>query len=247
MNRFTSLSDDFYVNMYLRTEMDLPSHRDSVLSFFEQIQKKYPTMKNFSNRDKGDFILEEDKDQGMYRWCSIDSRRLSSGYVNPPEVEDALEQHKLVLDIIPYMLSFSPMDCEAIDLLYGFDFTYRGNHNQLVAEALGVSPAIERLAEVPGTSVINYEPSFTLALDDDCQLQCRLSIETRTGWYQIRTGDYAEDQLSVYLTTRHVGSLRPQSSLVEIFDKLARTSSEMVEEYVIDNILRPLAQTIALK
>ena len=60
-------------------------------------------------------------------------------------MDDAIEQHRLVLELAPYMLSLSPIDCEAIDLLFGFDFTYRGNHNQLVAEVLGVSPSLEKL------------------------------------------------------------------------------------------------------
>ena len=107
-------------------------------------------MRNFYCRDRGDFVLEEDKDKGSYRWCTIEPRRVCSGHVNPESVEEALEQHELVLDLAPYTLSVSPLDCEALDLLFGFDFTYRGNHNQLVAEALGVSPAMERILEIPG-------------------------------------------------------------------------------------------------
>ena len=57
MNLYSSLSDDFYVNMNLSTEMELPGGRESVLNFFERLQKKYPTMRNFYCREKGDFIL----------------------------------------------------------------------------------------------------------------------------------------------------------------------------------------------
>ena len=99
-----------------------------------------------------------------------------------------MEQHKLVLELAPYMLSVSPLDCEALDLLFGFDFTYRGNHNQLMAEALGVSPSMEPIMELPGATVINYEPSLTIALDPDCRMQLRISVETRTNAYQIRIG-----------------------------------------------------------
>src|SRR5262245_7888610 len=133
MHRYSSLSDDFYVNMNLSTEMELPTNRESALQFFERLQKQYPSMANFYSRDKGDFILEEDKDRGHYRWCTIEPKRLCSGQVNPEGIEDALAQHQLVLELAPYMLSLSPIDCEALDLLFGFDFTFRGNHNQLVA------------------------------------------------------------------------------------------------------------------
>ena len=39
MNRYSSLSDDFYVNMNLSTEMELPANRETVLHFFERVQK----------------------------------------------------------------------------------------------------------------------------------------------------------------------------------------------------------------
>lgn len=247
MNRYSSLCDDFYVNMNLGTEMELSTNRETVLHYFERIQKKYPTMRNFFCREKGDFVLEEDKDRGQYRWATIEHRRVCSGQVNPEKVDDALEQHRLVLELAPYMLSVSPLDCEVLDLLFGFDFTYRGNHNQLVAEALGVSPAMERLAELPGVNVINFEPSVTLALDEDCRMQCRLSIETRTNAYQVRTGDYPEEQLSVYLTARQYGSLGPDTTFVTALESLAKTCHEMVDNYVIDAVLRPLARTIAMK
>lgn len=247
MNRYSSLCDDFYVNMNLSTEMELPTNRETILHFFERIQKKYPTMRNFYCREKGDFVLEEDKDQGQYRWSTIEARRVCSGQVNPQSIDEALEQHKLVLELAPYLLSVSPLDCEALDLLFGFDFTYRGNHNQLVAEALGLSPALERLVDVPGATVINYEPSVTLALDEECRVQCRLSLETRTNAYQVRTGDYPEEQLSVYLTARQYGSLGPDMTFVQALENLTQVCYEMVDSYVVEHVLRPLARTIATK
>lgn len=247
MNRYSSLCDDFYVNMNLSTEMELPNSRETVLHYFERLQKKYPTMRNFYCREKGDFVLEEDKDRGQYRWATIEPRRVCSGQVNPATVDEALEQHRLVLELVPYMLTVSPLDCESLDLLFGFDFTYRGNHNQLVSEALGTSPALERLAEIPGSCVINYEPSITLALDEECRLQCRLSIETRTNAYQVRTGDYPEEQLSVYLTARQYGSLGPDTTFVAAVSRLSEICFEMVDNYVVENVLRPLARAIALK
>jgi len=247
MNRYSDLCDDFYVNMNLGTEMELPANRETVLHFFERVQKTYPTMRNFYCRERGDFVLEEDKDKGNYRWCTIESRRVCSGQVNPETIEGAMEQHRLVLDLAPYMLSVSPLDCEALDLLYGFDFTYRGNQNQLVTEALGVSPAMERLAEIPGSTVINHEPSLTIALDEECRTQFRLSVETRTNAYQVRTGDFPEEQLSVYVTARQYGSLEAEKTFVETLERLGEVCCEMIENHVIENILGPLARTISLK
>lgn len=247
MQRYASYCDDFYVNMNLSTEMELPQNRETVLHYFEQVQKKYPTMRNFYQREKGDFVLEEDKDRGQYRWTTIEPRRLCSGQVNPDHVDEAIGQHRVVLELAPYMLSVSPLDCEALDVLFGFDFTYRGNHNQLVAEALGLSPAVERLAEYPGATVVSYEPSVTIALDEDCRVQCRLSVETRTTPYHIRTGEYPEEQLSVYLTARQYGSLGSDTTFVDSLDRLSQLCHDLVDSHVIEHVLQPLARAIAMK
>jgi len=247
MTPYASVADDFYVNMNLATEMDLPSQRETVLQYFEQVQRRYPAMRKFYCRDKRDYVLEEDKEQGRYRWAAVEARRLCSGQVNPASLDEALAQHRLVLDLAPAFLSVSPLDCEAIDVLFGFDFAYRGNHNALLAEALGVGPSLERFAELPGSRVINCEPSLTLALDEDCRTQVRIGTESRTNAFQVRTGDFAEEQLSVYVTARQYGSLDPGTSYVEALERLAGIAREVVENCVVEQILRPLARTISLK
>jgi hypothetical protein len=247
MNRYSQFSDDFYINMNLSTEMELPSGRETILHYFERLQKKYPNMRKFYCRDRRDFVLEEEKDRGSYRWATVENRRVCSGQVNPPSLDSALDQHRLVLELAPFMLSVSPLDCEALDVLFAFDFTYRGNHNQLVAEALGLSPALERVLDVPGATVMNFEPSVTLALDEECRTQMRLSIETRTSAYHIRTGEYPEEQLSVYLTARQYGSLPPETTYCQVLDQLARACQEFLDSHVIDQVLQPLARTIATK
>jgi len=117
----------------------------------------------------------------------------------------------------------------------------------VVSEALGVAPAYERLAEIPGITVINYEPSFTIALDEECRLQCRVSVETRTNAYQVRTGDFPEEQLSVYVTARQYGSLAPNCTFSDTLGKLHRVCQDVIENHVVDQVLRPMARTIALK
>lgn len=247
MSRYSSFSDDYYVNMNLNTEMELPQSRETVLHFFEQIQKKYPTMRNFYGRERGEFVLEEDKDRGNYRWATIETRRVCSGFVNPETIDLALAQHMLILDLVPYCLSMSPLDCESLNIMFGFDYTYRGNHNELLVEALGVVPAFERLTEIEGATVICNEPSIQLSLDEDCRIQCRLNIETRTSAYHVRTGEYPEEQLSVYLTARRYGSLDAGETYVSAMERLTRICLDLVDNYVVDNVLRPLQKTIAIK
>ena len=246
MNPYNSLADDYYVNMNLSTEMELSSGRETILHYFEQMQKMYPQMRNFYAREKGDFVLEEDKDSGSYRWCSVEPRRICSGYVNPGTIEDALAQHRLALEIAPYGLSVSTLDCEVLDLLVGFDFSYRGNQNELIAEALGVCPAFEKLSTMPGATFIGNEPSLTVALDPECRIQCRVNVETRTNAYQIRTQDFQEEQVSVYVTARQYGSLSPDTTYVAAIERLARIAQDVVDGYVVHSVLEPLARAISL-
>ena len=244
--RYHSFCDDYYVNMNLNTEMELPQTRDTVLHFFEQVKKHHPGMRNFYSRERGEYVLEEDKDRGDYRWVSIEARRVSSGFVNPSSIEEAMKQHCLILDMVPYALSVSPLDCESLNVMYGFDYTYRGNHNQLLADALGIVPAFEKMTEIQGATILANEPSIQFALDEECRTQCRLSIEPRTSAYHVRMKEFPEEQLSVYFTARRYGSLDGEETYVSAMKKLADICHEVVDGYIVENVLRPLQQAIAI-
>jgi hypothetical protein len=227
--------------------MELPQAREPVLHFFDALQKSYPRMTDFERRESGEYVLEEDREQGSYRWVSLDPRRLSSGYVNPPALEDADTQHERVLDVAPYHLDFSPLDIEALDVLFVFDFNYAGNHDEVVAEALSVNSPLEQLLQVPGSRVLNFEPAVMLALDEHCRLQSRLSIETRTNVYHVRTGQYPEAPISVYFTVRQYWGRQPFKTLGESYQNQRRICQELVDSHVVPAVIRPLAQTIAAK
>ena len=246
MNRYASCCDDFYCNVTLNTEMELNSNRESAIHFFEQIRKRFPTMKNFYARERGEFVLEEDKESGQYRWTSCEPKRICSGVVNPPSMDDAFQQHHFVLDLAPYSMGASPIDCESLNVVYGFDFTYRGNHNQLVVDTLGVSPSFDGLLDLTGATAISYEPSIQFALDECCKTQCRLAVETRSNAYHVRTGDFPEEQLSVYLTLRRYGSLDNHDDYITAVNRLRQLCDEIVDRFVVEQILVPLQQNISI-
>lgn len=247
MHRFGSCCDDFYLNMTLNTELELNGSRESVVHYFEQVRKKFPVMRNFFSRERGEFVLEEDKEQGHYRWTSCEAKRICSGYVNPGSLGLAIAQHQYILELAPFALAASTLDCESLNVVYGFDFTYRGNHNQVVADALGLPPALEGLLELPGSSAIAYEPALQISLDPECRTQVRVSVETRSNAYHVRTGEFPEEQISVYVTGRRYGSLENDESYVQAFNKLNEICESIVERHVVDQILLPLQQSIAIK
>jgi hypothetical protein len=247
MNPYPSLSDDFGVYTYLNTKLELPQGREAVLHFFDSLQKTFPRMTDFERRESGEYVLEEDRDQGSYRWVSLEGRRLSAGFVNPPSLEDADAQHERVLELAPYHLDFSPLDIEALDVLFVFDFVYAGNHDEVVAEALAVNSPLESLVQLPGSRVLNFEPAMMLSLDEHCRLQARLSIETRTNAFQVRTGQFPEAPISVYFTVRQYWGRQPFKTLAESYQNQRRICQELVDSHVVPGVIRPLAQTIAAK
>lgn len=247
MNPYSSLCDDFGVYSYLNTKMELPSSRETVLHFFDSLRKAYPQMTDFECRENGEFVLEEDREQGAYRWCTLETRRVCTGYVNPPDLAAADEQHERILEAAPYHLNFNALDCESLDVLFAFNFMFTGNHDEVVAEALGLNTTLESILQMPGSRVINYEPSLMLSLDDACRLQCRLSTETRTNAYQIRTGRFSEAPISVYFTVRQYWGRQPYPTFMESYQNQRRICKELVDSHIIPSVIRPLAQTIAAK
>ena len=247
MNPYNSLCDDFGVYTYLNTEMQLPTGRETVLHFFETLQKTFSGMTHFYTRETGEFVLEEDKEAGSYRWATLEPRRLCSGFVNPPTLEAADQQHERVLEIAPYHLNLNLLDCEALDVLFAFDFVFNGNHDEVVAEAFGLTTTLESLLGLPNSRIINYEPSVMLALDEGLRLQCRLSIETRTNAYQVRTSQFHDEPISVYFTVRQYWGGQPYQSFIESYQRQRQLCQELVDSHVVPAVIQPLARAIAAK
>lgn len=247
MNPYGPLCDDFAVSVNLATKLELPSRRETVLHFFERLQKSFPKMTDFDRRDNGDCALEEERESGSYRWVTLESRRLNLGYVNPPELEEADETAERILDIAPAHLDLSPLDAEALDVMFTFDFMYAGNHDEVVAEALATGTALENLISLPNSKVLNYEPTIMFALDENCRLQCRLSVETRTNAFQVRTGQFPDAAISVYFTVRQYWGKLAFKSYTESYRNQRRIAQELVDSHVVPHVIQPLSHIISAK
>ncbi len=244
---YGAFGDEYYVNMNLSTEMELPQGRESVLHYFEQVRKRYPNMSNFYCREKDEFVLEEEKDNGAYRWVSTEPKRINSGMVNPESFVDACEQHHAVLEMVPYELSVSPLDCESLSVMLGFDFVCKGNHNEILQDAIGVAPGLDKFTQLPYGKILSHEPAIQFSLDEDCRTQCRISFETRTTAFQVRSCEFSEEPLSVYLMVRRYDSLGVDENFAAEFNRLAGLCRDLVDEYLIESVLQPLQTAIAIR
>jgi hypothetical protein len=247
MNPYPTLCDDFGVYVYLNTKVDLPSGSETVLHFFDTVQKAFPELTEFERRDSGEYVLQEDRDQDATRSVSLDARRLVSAYNNPATLEEADRQHERVLGLAPYHLDLIGLNCESLEVVFSFDFVYPGNHDEVIAEALAVNTPFDPLMQHPGAKVLHYEPSMVIALDEKCRLQARLWVESRTSTYQVQTGQYPEAPISVYVMVNQVWGQSAPGSFVESYQNQRKIVQDLVDTYVIPNVLRPLHQTISSK
>ncbi|MCS7022576.1 MAG: hypothetical protein NZ703_01665 [Gemmataceae bacterium] len=245
MNPYASWCDEFGVTVYVHSRLDMPTNRETILHFFEAVHKGQPSLTDFDKRGEDEYFLEEDRESGTYRWVSLDRRRLSCGYVNPPTLESADEHIHRILELAPYYLDLSSLATDSMDVMYYFDLIYQGNHDQLVMEALSGGTPLESFGQLAGVRVLHYQPTITLALDESFQLQARLSVETRSSIYHLRTGQTPpESPISIYLTVRQFWHRQPPASFVEAYQQQRRLLEELVQGHVLPQVLQPLARAI---
>jgi hypothetical protein len=244
-NSYCSFCEDFYVNMRLGSQMALPHQRETVLHFFEQIQKAFPNMSRFRKADNGELNLEEDRGKQSYRWTSLESRRLSSGHVNPASVEEAMSLHTLLLQQAPYQLGVSPVEIDYLDILFGFDLEFTGNHDEIIAESLFAESPLTCLTEEREARAVDFQPTVTVALSDDCRLQARIDVITRTNSYQVRTGEYSDDVISVYLVLRRFWGDRPKLSMDKLALQMAERADALCTNHIVPKVIKPISAAIA--
>lgn len=247
MNPYSTFCDDFGVYVYLNTKMDLPSASETVLHFFHTVQKAFPELTEFERRESGEFILEEERDRDSVRSVALDTRRLVSAYTNPPTLEDADRQHERVLEVAPYHLDLTALNCDSLEVVFSFDFVYQGNHDEVIAEALAPSSPFEPFMQHNGVKVLHYEPSMVIALDEKCRLQARLWVESRTNTFQVQSSEFPEAPISVYLMVNQVWGTTAPATFAESYQHQRKLCQELVDAYAIPNVLRPLHQTISSK
>jgi len=243
---FSSLCDDLYYDMYVNTELDLPTSRDTILSFFERIQRHFPTMNTFSRREEQEYCLEESRDTGHYRWVAIEKDRIASGVVNPDRLEEVYRQHKLVLEVMPYMLGVSHLDIHSLDVTFVMDFDYSGNHDEIIAEALFGATAFTCLLDLPSARPINFSPVVVVALSDDCRTQARISVESKTNITDPGRKEQVDDEaISLAFTIRQYPTGVGKFDALSSFECQSRLAEQLMAEKIIPNFVYPLTNAIA--
>ena len=84
-----------------------------------------------------------------------------------------------------------------------------------------------------------------VALDSECFLQARVAIETRNSNYQVRTGVYDQEPISVYFTIRAYPRGGQRFDMVESIKQQGQVGEDLLGRVVIPSVVRPIAAAIA--
>ncbi len=243
-----AVCDDFYVSSRLFLKMEMALERETVLHFFDRIRKEYPRLSKLRRREDGAVMLEEETEEDgvSRRWVRLDRTALRFGHFAPNSTDEVRRFGELIFTQAPYHLSFSDIDYDHLEVVYGFDLAYRGNHDHLVAQTLlSDQGAGGFLFGEEAAHVIDAQPYFGIALSPDCDLQAYAEVKSRTGTYEIRQGNYETQPISVLLTLRKYWGVDPPKTLDVALSTLFDCSDELAVDRVIPGFVNPLAAAIA--
>jgi len=249
-NTLGAQCDEFYVSSRLFLKLDLTLERETVLHFFERVRREYPALNRFRRREDGSLILEECDEEGgeaaTRHWIRLEAGALRFGCFSPPSSRDCREFSAFVLEQAPYHLTLSDLDIDHLEVVYGFDMEYSGNHDQLVAETLFADhPLAAFVLGEESAHTIECQPYFGIALSGRCDAQAFLEVKSRTTSFEVRTGEYQAQMLSVYLTIRRYWGTKEQQRIAEVHSDLMSIADDLAVRRVVPLVVNPLALAIA--
>ena len=242
--------DDFYASSRLDLKLDLTLSRELILQFFERVQRDYPAMRRLRRRNDGGLVLGEGepdlRDNEARRWIRLEAPSLRFGYFSPPSSVAWRQFGRSLLVYAPYYLTLSGLDVDHLEVTYGFDLEYGGNHDQLVAETLYAGhPLATLLTGDECQHVIDCQPYLGISLTPNCDVQAYVEVKSRTSTFEVRTSEYEPQLLSVYLTVRRYWGFDADVPLADAFVQLAESADELASQRVVPMLVNPLAQAIA--
>lgn len=244
---FGAHCDDFHVATRLFLKLDLGLERETVLHFFDSVKREFPLLRKLRRREDSSLLLEEDEnDEGAKRWLRLDPSAVRLGHYNPSSIEEANRFAQVVLQMAPYHLTLGDLDYDHLEVVLGFDLEYRGNHDQLVADTFFSEGPLAGL--VTGESVhqtIDAQPFLGLSLSESCDTQVYLEVKSRTSTYEVRTGQFDAQPLTVFLTLRRYWGFGEAENLLDAHRELADRAEDWAITRVVPLLVNPLAHAIA--
>lgn len=241
--QYSALCSEFFVNQRLTLRMDLPHEREALLSLFDRVRRQRPRLAHL-RRFEAEVVLESDSDLSPYEWLSVRRTSIRSGVESPDSLADAYELHAMVLELAPYFMSISPLDVEALELMFGFDLEVESNRNEVVFEALFGDSPMAALVDLDREHVIDCQPYLAVALDERSETQAIVDLKTRVTQHELRSGRFHNSPITLYTRVRYTGGVGSIEELPQLTNVLAEHLERFAEERVIPRIIKPIREVI---
>jgi hypothetical protein len=245
-HRYHDVCDEYGLIMRLYSKLNLPRDRATVLLVFDRIKKSFRDMTSFRRTEDGNCEISGTSDSKS-RWACLGKQALRCSSCNFPEDSAAAALPNLILESAPSFLGLNTLEISRLEAEIRFDFDFLGNQDAIVAETLLSGTPLFELSEHVRGPMLDCNPSYTVALNENCSLQARISVGTTTSVAEIRDSNYRDGFISVYLTVRQCWSGRIQDPAEKVFQSLVERAHSLCESHVIPKVVKPLKCAIALR
>lgn len=241
-----AVCDAFYISSRLFLKLDMPLERETVLHFFDRLRKDFPAVRRLRRRESSILLEEEADERGSRRWLRLDANSIRFGCFQPTDLDEVRRFGALIFEQAPYHLSLNGLDYDHLEMTYGFDLEYRGNHDQLVAETLFADHAGSGfLLGSHAAHIIDAQPYYGIALTPECDMQAYVEVKSHTTTFEVRNTAFEGEPISVFLTIRKFWTGEPTEALPGMLNTLFETADELASERVVPSFVNPLAAAIA--
>lgn len=243
---FAALCDEFCVTTRLYLKLELEPSRETLLHFMERLRRAFPRLSRLRRREDGAIVLDEEpSEDGTRRYVRLEPTSLKFGFYRPPSAEAVNEFADLVLSQAPAHLSLSDLDYDYMEVAYGFDLEYRGNHDELVAETLFAGHPLLAALTSGDERTIDCQPFLGVTLSPDCDKQVYVDLKGRTSTFEIRTGEFETTPLSVFLTARQYWGFAGEKDILAVQHDLLSIGEHYSNEVALPHVVQPLVAAIA--
>jgi len=240
---YGALCTDFSISHKLSLKMDLPGDRETILHLMDRVRKSAPAMTQFHPFDN-ELVLESPRRDREYLVLGLGRRQVRTAIFNPPSMTKGYQFHKLVLEVVPYHLTISPLDVDSMDLTFGFDLECKGNHDEVVYDALYAGGPLGELIKIDGTKILDVQPYFNFALNDTGTLQAFFEVKTRNRGRKGSTGRFRHEPISLFLTIRKFGPIDTIEDLQGSLKEMGHQAESLATERFVPQLLMPISRQI---
>lgn len=240
---FGALCTDFSVTHKLSLKMDLPGDRETILHLMDRVRKSIPSMDEFRPYEN-ELVLESSRREDEYRCLAMQRRSIRTSFYNPPTMKRAYDFHRLLMELAPFHLSLSPLDVDCIDLTFSFDLECKGNHDEVVYDALYADSPLRELLRIDEVKILDVQPFFSFSLGKDDQAQAFFEVKTRNRSRKGGTSRYKHEPIGLFLTVRRFGPLNAIEDLQTNITDLAQVAEALASEKFVPMLLTPIARQI---